>query len=84
MHSKRALEVGRKDEVVFVPARHREINRGREVSLDVELAHLALPATHFHVYRTSVDEDRADLGEVAVADGRVQLTVAPRSINRAC
>jgi O-glycosyl hydrolase len=56
------------------------INRGREVALDIELEHLSSPATRFHVYRTSAEEDRADLGEIAVEDGRVQMTVAPRSI----
>jgi hypothetical protein len=56
------------------------INRGREINLEVDLEHLAAPATRFHVYRTSPDEDRADLGEVAVDGDHVQLTVAPRSI----
>jgi hypothetical protein len=50
------------------------------VALDIELEHLSSPATRFHVYRTSAEEDRADLGEIAVEDGRVQMTVAPRSI----
>ncbi|HLH26569.1 MAG TPA: glycosyl hydrolase [Chloroflexota bacterium] len=56
------------------------INRGRELNLEIDLEHLAAPATRFHVYRTSADEDRADLGEVAVEDDQVRLTVAPRSI----
>lgn len=56
------------------------INRGRELNLEIELEHLPTPATRFQVYRTSADEDRAELGELPVEDDRVEMTIPARSI----
>ncbi|HWP29138.1 MAG TPA: hypothetical protein VFB73_17405 [Chloroflexota bacterium] len=56
------------------------INRGREVHLEVEFEHLEQPATRFRLYRTSEREDRADLGEVPVDDGRLQVGIPARSL----